>query len=200
MLSLENRLELLKGDLLREPPSFVMTRELPFAIFRYDPGDLKESEWIVRRQIQLLSIQIENETKQHVEVLSLASLFWKSVQESEDVAGLFALERDHSFAVAERQVNQYLSDADFRPLCDLLREEEAKFPANTRVLLLTHATVFAPCAYRISALFEQLHRSFKTPTVLFYPGTWKHTLNYMGLRSADQALGSYRVKIYGRDS
>ncbi|MCX6606812.1 MAG: DUF1788 domain-containing protein [Acidobacteria bacterium] len=200
MLSLENRLELLKGDLLHEPPSFVMTRELPFAIFRYDPGDIKESEWIVRRQIQLLTIQIENETKQHVEVRSLASLFWKSVQESEDVAGLFALERDNSFAVAERQVNQYLSDADFRPLCDLLREEEAKFPANTRVLFLTHATVFAPSAYRISALFEQLHRSFKTPTVLFYPGTWKHTLNYMGLRSADQALGSYRVKIYGRDT
>jgi hypothetical protein len=36
--------------------------------------------------------------------------------------------------------------------------------------------------------------------VLFYPGTWSHTLNYMGLRSDDQALGSYRVKIYGRES
>lgn len=200
MLSLQHRLHLLKEDLLREPHSFVMTRELPFAIFRYDPNHPEESEWDVRRHIQLLTTQIENETGQQVAVLSLASLFWKSVQESEDVAGLFALERDHSFAVAERQVNQYLSDADFRPLCDLLREEEAKFPANTRVLFLTHATVFAPSAYRISALFEQLHRNFKTPTVLFYPGTWKHTLNYMGLRSADQALGSYRVKIYGRES
>ena len=154
MLSLENRLNLLKQDLLGEPPSFVMTRELPFAIFRYDPRTTEESEWIVRRHIQRLTTQIENEKRQHVAVLSLASLFWKSVQESEDVAGLFALERDHSFAVAERQVNQYLSDADFRPLCDLLREEEAKFPVGTRVLFLTHATVFAPSAYRISALFE----------------------------------------------
>ena len=200
MLSLDARLELLKGDLVADPPRFVMARELPFAIFRYDPTHEAESEWIVRRKIHLLSTQVENETRQRVVTLSLASLFWKSVQESEDVEGLIAMERDHSFQVAERQVNQYLSDADFRPLCDLLREEEANLPPNSRALFLTHATVFAPSAYRISSLFEQLHRSFKTPTVLFYPGTWSHTLNYMGLRSDDQALGSYRVKIYGRES
>jgi hypothetical protein len=200
MLSLDDRIKLLKDDLIADPPSFVMTRELPFAIFRYDPHIPAESEWIVRRKIQLLGTQVENETHQHVATVSMASLFWRSIQESEDVAGLIALEHDHSYAVAERQVNQYLSDPDFRPLCDLLREEEAKLPPNTRALFLTHATVFAPGAYRISSLFEQLHRSFRTPTVLFYPGTWNHTLNYMGLRSDDQALGSYRVKIYGRDS
>ncbi len=200
MLCLDDRLKLLRDDLVANPPSFVMARELPFAIFRYDPNHESESEWIVRRKIHLLSTQVENQTHQPVITISLASLFWKSVQESEDVEGLIAMERDHSFQVAERQVNQYLSDADFRPLCDLLREEEAKLPPQTRAIFLTHATVFAPSSYRISSLFEQLHRSFKTPTVLFYPGTWNHTLNYMGLRSDDQALGSYRVKIYGRDS
>jgi hypothetical protein len=200
MLSLDDRIALLKADLLADPPSFVMARELPFAIFRYDPNLEEESEWTVRRKIQLLGTQVENQSGQRVVTLSLAALFWKSIQESEDVNGLFALERDHSFSVAERQVNQYLSDPDFRPLCDLLREEEKKLPTHTRALFLTHATVFAPSAYRISSLFEQLHRSFSTPTVLFYPGTWSHTLNYMGLRSDDQALGSYRVKIYGRES
>jgi len=200
MLSLDDRLALLRADLVANPPSFVMARELPFAIFRYDPTDEAESEWTMRRKISLLCTQVENETQQRVVTISLASLFWKSIQESEDVEGLFAMEREHSFQVAERQVNQYLSDPDFRPLCDLLREEEAKLPPNTRALFLTHATVFAPNAYRISSLFEQLHRSFKTPTVLFYPGTWDHTLNYMGLRSDDQALGSYRVKIYGRET
>jgi hypothetical protein len=177
-----------------------MARELPFAIFRYDPRDEKESEWEVRRQANLLATLVENQTRQRVAHLSLASLFWRSIQESEDVSGLFELERDHGFPVAERQVNQYLSDPDFRALCDLLREEEARLPKDTRVLFLTHATVFAPSAYRISSLFEQLHRSFQTPAVLFYPGTWGHTLNFMGLRSDDQALGSYRVKIYGRES
>lgn len=149
MLSLDARLELLKEDLVANPPSFVMARELPFAIFRYDPALETESEWTMRRRIPLLSTQVENQTRQRVVTLSLASLFWKSIQESEDVEGLFALERDHSFQVAERQVNQYLSDADFRPLCDLLREEQAKLPPDTRALFLTHATVFAPGAYRI---------------------------------------------------
>lgn len=97
--------------------------------FRYDPSHDEESEWAVRRKIQLLATQVENQTRQRVVTLSLADLFWKSIRESEDVEGLIALERDHSFQVAERQVNQYLSDPDFRPLCDLLREEEAKLPA-----------------------------------------------------------------------
>lgn len=200
MLSLDERLDLLRADLLADPPAFVMARELPFAIFRYDPSHEEEGEWLVRRKVQLLATQVENLTHQHVVTLSLAELFWRSIEDSEDIEGLFALEKDHSFQNAERQVNQYLSDADFRPLCDLLREAALKIPTQTRALFLTHATVFAPSAYRISSLFEQLHRSFQTPTVLFYPGTWSHTLNYMGLRSDDQALGSYRVKIYGRES
>ena len=122
MLSLDDRLALLRADLVANPPSFVMARELPFAIFRYDPTDEAESEWTMRRKISLLCTQVENETQQRVVTISLASLFWKSIQESEDVEGLFAMEREHSFQVAERQVNQYLSDPDFRPLCDLLRD------------------------------------------------------------------------------
>ncbi len=200
MLSLDERLALLQADLLAEPPAFIMARELPFAIFRYDPSTEEESEWLLRRKVQLLATQIQNQTQQPAVILSLADLFWRSVKESEEIESLYALEREHSFSVAEKQVHQYLSDPDFRPLCDLLREEEQRLPKNTRVLFLVHATVFAPSAYRISSLFEQLHRSFQTPAVLFYPGSWNHTLNYMGLRSDDQTLGSYRVKIYGRES
>lgn len=200
MLSLDDRLALLQADLLAEPPAFIMTRELPFAIFRYDPHTPEESEWRIRRKVQLLATQVQNQTRQPVVILSLADLFWRAIEESEPIETLYALEREHSFSDAERQVHQYLSDPDFRPLCDLLREEEERLPENTRVVFLTHATVFAPSAYRISALFEQLHRSFHTPAVLFYPGTWDHTLNYMGMRSDDQTLGSYRVKIYGRES
>src|SRR6516162_2156227 len=110
MLSLDARLALLKEDLVANPPSFVMARELPFAIFRYDPAHEAESEWIVRRKVHLLSTQIENEIQQRIVSLSLANLFWKAVKESEDIDGLIAMERDHSFQVAERQVNQYLSD------------------------------------------------------------------------------------------
>ena len=134
MLSLKDRFDLLQADLLADPPAFVMARELPFAIFRYDPNHEDESEWAVRRKIQLLGTQVENQTRQRVVTLSMASLFWKSIQESEDVAGLIALERDHSFQAAERQVNQYLSDPDFRPLCDLLRRGGEVAGADTRDL------------------------------------------------------------------
>ncbi len=112
---------------------------------------------------------------------------------------LVTLEREHGFDAAQRQVNQYLSDPDFRPLGENLVKAAASLK-NTSLIFLIHASVFAPGAYRVSSLLEQLGGKLRIPAVLFYPGKWNHTLNYMGLRSEDQALGSYRVKIYGRDS
>jgi hypothetical protein len=47
-------------------------------------------------------------------------------------------------------------------------------------------------ARRESLLAVMRHR---TPTVLFYLGTWSYTLDYMRLRSDDQAPGSYRVNV-----
>ena len=40
----------------------------------------------------------------------------------------------------------------------------------------------------------------RIPSVLFYPGTWTGSLNFLGLRAEEEPLGSYRVKIYGRES
>ena len=199
MLSLGDRIKLLEADLKAEPLAFIMARELPFGIFRYDPSLLEENEWHVRGEIQKLATRVENETGRKIRLLSLAELFWRSISESEGIDALVNLEKDHGFEVAQRQVNQYLSDADFKPLCQQLLASVDELPRNTSVLFLVHATAFAPGAYRISSLLEQLGGKLKTPAVLFYPGTWEHTLNYMGLRSEDQALGSYRVKIYGRE-
>lgn len=132
-------------------------------------------------------------------MISLATLFWQSIADSEGVDAVIQLEKEHGFEAAEKQVNRYLSDRDFRPLCDLLVEKAAKLPPKTCTVFLVHATAFAPAAYRISSLLEQVGGRIQVPTVLFYPGTWTGTLNYMGLRGEDQALGSYRVKIYGRE-
>jgi len=84
--------------------------------------------------------------------------------------------------------------------CDLPREKEAKLPAAARARFFAHPTVRAPSAARISSLPEQLRRSFGRPIVLFFPGNSGHTLNHMGPCPDDQALGSYRVKIHGRES
>ena len=66
--------------------------------------------------------------------------------------------------------------------------------------IFTGAGVFAPSSYRISALLEQLMGRMPVPIVLFYPGTWRGSLNYLGLRAKDEPLASYRVKIYGRET
>jgi Domain of unknown function (DUF1788) len=200
MLSLNDRFKLLEADLLAKPPAFVMSRQLPFAIFRYDPNGPEEREWKVRKEIDLLATRVANHLHQPVVSVSLAELFWQSIRESEGVEALIELEKEHGFAAAERQVNAYLSDPDFRTLCSLLLERAGALPKDTAVLFLVHATVFAPGAYRISSLLEQLSGRLRMPTILFYPGTWDNSLNYMGLRTEDQTLGSYRVKIYGRES
>lgn len=199
MLSLKDRFDLLEADLLAEPPRFVMSRDLPFAIFRYDPTSVDEREWAVRKEVEMLATRVANNLHKRIEFVSLAELFWRSIQESEGIDAIIQLEKDHGFEAAEKQVNRYLSDRDFRSLCELLLERVESFPSDTALLFLVHATAFAPGAYRISSLLEQLGGRLRTPTILFYPGTWSGSLNYMGLRTEDQALGSYRVKIYGRE-
>jgi hypothetical protein len=200
MLSLKDRFDLLEADLLADPPRFIMSRDLPFALFRYDPSSADENEWTVRKYKDLLATRVANRLRRRIEQVSLADLFWQSIKDSEGIEAIIEMEKDHGFEAAEKQVNRYLSDHDFRSLCDLLLDRVRSLPADSAFLFLTHATAFAPGAYRISSLLEQLGGRLRVPTVLFYPGTWSGTLNYMGLRSEDQSLGSYRVKIYGRES
>ena len=99
-----------------------MSLARPFAIFRYDPHSPDESEWRVRAEIQKLATRLENETGGQVGVVSLATLFWQSIRDSESIDALVDLERQHGFEAAGRQVNSYLSDEYFRPLQNLLQK------------------------------------------------------------------------------
>lgn len=200
MLSLKDRIELLERDLCADPPAFIMTADLPFALFRYNPADPDESEWRMRREIQKLKTRVEDTTNRKVSVISLAELFWKSIEESEGLDAVIQLEREEGFRAADTQVHTYLTDEDWRPLPVLLQESAQDLDPRRHYLFLTRASVFAPSAYRVSALLEQMKGRLAVPTVLFYPGTWTDSLNYMGLRSEDALPGSYRVKIYGRES
>ena len=200
MLSLEERIELLENDLKANPPGFIMTADLPFAIFRYDPWHPDEGEWRMRKEIQNLRVRVENTTGRKVHVLPLSVLFWRSIKESEGLEVLVELERERGFEAAQNQINVYLSDPEFRPLPTLLAETTAQFDPTRTFVFLTRGAIFAPAAYRVSALLEQMMGRTRVPSVLFYPGTWTGSLNYMGLRSDEEPLGSYRVKIYGRES
>ncbi len=200
MLSFKDRLELLEQDLKSTPPAFTMSSDLPFAIFRYDPTHPNEGEWKVRREMHLLATRIQNSTGKHVHPLSMAKFYWQSIEESEGVEEIVELERTRGFVIAEEQVSTYLSDPDWRPLPELLAEATNGMSPERDIVFLYRAGVFAPSSYRLSSLLEQMLGQMTIPAVLFYPGTWRGSLNYMGLRSDEEPLGSYRVKIYGRDT
>lgn len=197
MLSLKERFDLLETDLKASPPAFTMSSDLPFAIFRYDPGD----EWVVRREIQKLAVRITNATARNVHRLLLSKLYWKSIQDSEGVDALIQYEQEYGFAMAEDQIRVYLSDPDWNPLPSLLLKEisQLKLEPQRDLIFLYRAAVFAPSSYRLSSLLEQMMGQLPIPTVLFYPGTWRGSLNYLDLRTEEEPLGSYRVKIYGRE-
>lgn len=202
MLSFAQRIELLERDLSVTPPAFSMSVDLPFAIFRYDPLQQEENEWQVRREINHLAIRVTNVTGKLVKVISLAELYWRAIEQSEGIDALIELEQQRGFLDAETQVSVYLTDPDWCPLTGLLIEEIERqaLDAKRNIIFLTRAGVFAPTSYRISALLEQLMGRMTVPTVLFYPGTWRESLNFLGLRTKDEPLASYRVKIYGRET
>src|SRR6266567_308374 len=83
MLSLKDRIELLERDLKSTPPAFTMSRDLPFAIFRYDPNHHGEDEWRMRREVNYLATRVHNSTGKKVHLLALSTLFWRSIEESE---------------------------------------------------------------------------------------------------------------------
>ena len=146
-----------------------------------------------------MSVRVTNATNRKIKHLPLSKLFWKSIEESEGLDELVALEREQGFEVAQEQVTTYLSDPDFVNLPDLIVDYAEKMDSSKEYLFLTRADVFAPTAYRVSTLMEQMQNRISVPTVLFYPGSWGSSLNYMGLRTEVEPLGSYRLKIYGRD-
>lgn len=200
MLSLKERIELLENDLKLNPPGFTMASDLPFAIFRYNPWLAEEGEWRMRREAQNLGIRVENATGCKVHILPLSTLFWRAIEESEGLDTLVELERERGFEAAQAQVNVYLSDPDWRPLPLLLAEATSKMDPRREIVFLTRCAIFAPNIYRVSSLLEQLMGKTKVPAVLFYPGSWRGSLNFMDLKSDEEPLGSYRVKIYGRES
>ena len=107
MLSFAQRFELLERDLSVTPPAFSMSVDLPFAIFRYDPAQEEENEWLVRREITHLATRVSNTTGKLVKQISLAELYWRSIEQSEGVDAIVELEQQRNFLDAEAQVNVY---------------------------------------------------------------------------------------------
>lgn len=193
MLSLKDRLELLQNDLLAQPPRISVYHDLPFAILRYDP----EEEWELRREAKLLATKLGNSGKQ-VHTISLADLLWEAIEKTEGLNAIIDLEKERGFKTAQDQVTTYLSDQDWCPLVDLLADRLRLLDPHMHIAFLMRAAVMAPAIYHMSKLLAEMQGRTLVTTILFYPGTQEGTtgLRFMGLKDRE-ALGNYRVKIYG---
>ena len=193
MLSLEESLRLLEHDLIAVPPCVSVYHDLPFAILRYDP----EEEWTLRREVRLLAARLENYGK-HVHAISLAKLLWEAIEATEGVEIIIELERQRGFEATQEQIITYLSDRDWCPLPGLLADHLRVLDPKKDIAFLTRAAAMAPAVYHMSKLLDEMQGRTRITTILFYPGTLDGTtgLRFMGLKDRE-ALGNYRVKIYG---
>jgi hypothetical protein len=193
MSLLKEHIEWLERELPPNPPRFKIHDDLPFAILRY----AQDEEWELRGEVRRLATRLDGKGLK-VTTLSLAELLWKSIDDSEGIEKVVALERERGFDTAQAQVNTYLSDDDFTPLPRLVAERLNALDADREIAFLWRAASLAPEIYHISKLLDELQGRTRVPTVLFYPGqlVGTNSLRFMGLTDL-HSPPSYRVKIYG---
>ena len=199
MSSLKDSIALLESDLVAEPPRINVYHDLPFAIMRYNPTE----EWQLRWQIKLLTSRLGASGKE-VHVIPMSELLWtalEKVHQKDDDEGLdaiIALEKERGYVEAQQQLTTYLSSKVWVPLWDLLEERLASISPENSVVFLTRAAAMSPGIFHMSMLLDKMHGKTKVATILFYPGSIEGTtgLRFMDLKDRD-ALGNYRVKIYG---
>jgi hypothetical protein len=191
--SLADRIALLENDLKAVPPRISVYHDLPFAILRYDPAE----EWEMRRQARLLATRL-GEAGKEVVAVSMAELLWEAIDTTEGLDAVVELERQRGVGAAQEQVTTYLSDRDWRPLPDLLAGRLARLDPGRHVAFLMRAGAMAPAIYHLSKLLDEMQGRTRVTTILFYPGSLEGTtgLRFMDLKDRE-ALGNYRVKIYG---
>ena len=199
MSSLKDSIAPLESDLKAVPPRIGVYHDLPFAIMRYNPTE----EWELRREIKLLSTRLEA-VGRTVHIIPMSELLWSALEkvyEKDDDEGfeaVVALEKQRGYVEAQQQLSTYLSGNVWVPLWDLLAERLAAINPENSVVFLTRVAVMSPGIFHMSMLLDKMHGRTKVTTVLCYPGSIEGTtgLRFMELKDRD-ALGNYRVKIYG---
>lgn len=199
MSSLVDNLKMLEKDLLAQPMRIAAHSDMPFAIFRYAPSD----EFSLRRQLRLLAISMEQQSRKRITFVSLSRLVWEAIRNHGGVDYLFKTETLRGFKAAQEHVNHLLTSDDFRPAPEALMDIMKPLKPESDIVFLIRAGGFAPFIYRCSLLLDGLHRQTMVPTVLFYPGTATvgTDLRFYDL-PVQGMLGvyNYRVKIYGVES
>ena len=192
MSSLKERVRTLEADLKASPMQHYIYHDLPFAIFCYPPGQ----EWVMRNEIGLLKTRLENDTDRTIEYIYLSELMWQAIDESEGIEAIVELERRSGFEEAQLQINDYLSDPDWRPLPNLLAKRLDKLDPVRHIAFIVRAGVLAPNIYRVSKLLDEMKGRTRVPCVLFMPAITEGSgLRFMGI-AENEGRGSYHTKVY----
>ena len=194
MSLLKEQIKILENDLCSDELKISPYHDLPFAIFRYDP----EYEFEIRKEVSLLATRLNNWGKK-THIVSLADLFFESIEKEGGKELIIKEEREYGFLKAQESLNTILSDPDYTPIVDLLIQRLKNLDEKKDVILLFRAGIFSPNSYRISKLLDEIHGKTRIPTVLFYPGIVEGVtgLKFMGIPMEDK-VGSYHVNIYNR--
>lgn len=190
---LKERFRTLEADMKASPMRHYIYHDLPFAIFCYPP----EQEWAMRREVDLLKTRLENDTNRTIAYVSLAELLWQAIDESEGLKAVVELERRDGFEAAQLQIQDYLSDPDWRPLPDLLAERLAELDPDRYIAFIVRAGALAPNIYRVSKLLDEMKGRTRVSCVLFMPATTegRSSLRFMGI-AENEGRGSYHTKVY----
>jgi len=106
------------------------------------------------------------------------------------------LEQREGFGAAQLQVQDYLSDRDWRPLPGLLAERLAELDPDRHIAFIVRAGALAPNIYRVSKLLDEMKGLTRVPCVLFMPATTEgNSLRFMGI-AENEGRGSYHTKVY----
>lgn len=199
MSSWADSLEQLKSDLTAHPMRIAAHQDMPFAIFRHTPRD----EYLLRKQLRLMAITLQQEFGRKVTFVSLSRLVWETVQVHGGTDYLFKTEATRGFRAAQQHINHMLTSPDFMPASDALLARMAALNPDHDVVFLVRAGGFAPGIFRVSVLLDGLHRHTKVPVVLFYPGSARvgTDLRFYDIPSeGNLGVYNYRVRVYGAES
>ena len=191
MSDLEQRMKQLLEPVLELPdprPRISAYHDMPYAIFRYDPGE----ELFLRRQATLLETRLSQKGKR-IKRISLAECLDEAMRSQRPIEEWSLAERDQGIETIVDTVHAVLSE--YTPLVDLVaaRMPDDPDPLHDIVFILRTGALFP--VYRTFSLLEQLKGRIHVPTVLFYPGELDGAagLRFMGVLDAEH---NYRPKIF----
>ncbi len=170
--------------------------EPPFMIYQYLPSQ----EWPVRRDLGELRRWLEAEPRRIAcAPVSLAALFWRTLEESGFLEELIAQERDAAGDPdALREVYAAVGEILREPptLPDRVIAEVKDCDERTAVFLYRAGALYP--AYRTSTLLDDLRGRLPRPVTLLYPGRLVGEYGLSFMDRTEPAYG-YRALIVPRE-